>query len=160
MPEILYCILKSHVVFLLRDCRSNVGRIRAPAPQSILVNSYCLAHPGYIIHELGHVIGFWHEHQRPDRDDYVEVQWANVPPEWSPLRAVFNKIPVTEINTFDSPYDFGSIMHIKLTDYSKNGEPTLVPKVNYTGEIGQRKQLSRQDVIQTNLLYQCNSKLC
>ena len=31
-----------------------------------------------IIHELMHMLGFAHEHQRPDRDTMVTVNWANV----------------------------------------------------------------------------------
>ena len=31
-----------------------------------------------IMHELGHVIGFFHEHQRADRDEFVEILWDNV----------------------------------------------------------------------------------
>ena len=27
---------------------------------------------------LGHVIGYLHEHTRPDRDDYVIVKWENI----------------------------------------------------------------------------------
>ena len=30
------------------------------------------------MHELGHVIGFYHEHQRADRDEFVEILWDNV----------------------------------------------------------------------------------
>jgi hypothetical protein len=34
--------------------------------------------PYFLLHELGHVIGFTHEHQRPDRDLYISVHWNEI----------------------------------------------------------------------------------
>ena len=60
------------------------------------------------MHELGHVIGFWHEHSRPDRDKYVEIKWGNINVDY---RDNFKKYGHGEIDSLGVPYDYDSIMH-------------------------------------------------
>ncbi|MCH8269857.1 MAG: hypothetical protein IH985_01415, partial [Planctomycetes bacterium] len=33
-----------------------------------------------IVHELMHALAIWHEQQRPGRDQYVRIEWANIQP--------------------------------------------------------------------------------
>jgi hypothetical protein len=47
-----------------------------------------------VLHELGHVLGLSHEHQRGDRDEYVEVIWEEVP---SFMKGQYEKIDLFRI---------------------------------------------------------------
>ena len=59
-----------------------------------------------------HSIGFWHEHSRPDRDDYVTILKHNVIKE---RRHNFNKVHINQANMV-GPYDVCSIMHYPEND--------------------------------------------
>ena len=52
------------------DCHSKAGR--QGGGQVIVLASYC-AEEHTLIHEILHALGLLHEHQRPDRDQYVDV---------------------------------------------------------------------------------------
>lgn len=62
----------------IHRCCSYVGR-RGGGPQAISIGKNCDKF-GIVVHELGHVIGFWHEHTRPDRDEHVSIIRENIQP--------------------------------------------------------------------------------
>ncbi|KAF7634202.1 Metalloendopeptidase [Meloidogyne graminicola] len=69
---------KDFLFFDMREgCFSFVGKVGGRQLLSLAVG--CLN--DYIIwHEVMHALGLEHEHQRPDRDRYIEIQWKNVEP--------------------------------------------------------------------------------
>ncbi|KAL1467231.1 hypothetical protein MTO96_026227, partial [Rhipicephalus appendiculatus] len=58
-------------------CYSYLGR--NGGEQTLSLGDGCL-YNGTVAHELLHVVGFYHEHTRPDRDDYVDVFERNIMP--------------------------------------------------------------------------------
>lgn len=44
----------------------------------MMVLGYDCLSQGEIVHEVMHVLGFSHEHTRPDRDRYVTIMWNNI----------------------------------------------------------------------------------
>lgn len=57
------------------SCNADVGK--RGGMQIISLGEGCL-HKSVVIHEIGHVIGFWHEQNRPDRDRYVDIFTDNI----------------------------------------------------------------------------------
>lgn len=64
------------------------------------------------MHEIGHAIGLVHEHQLPNRDDYIDIIYANVAPS---MRVWFQKYQSREVNQFDVNYELSSVMHYGTT---------------------------------------------
>ena len=73
----MFLALKFKPLFFFRCC-SYVGK-RGNGAQAISIGKNCDKF-GIVVHELGHVIGFWHEHTRPDRGDHVQIIYKNIMP--------------------------------------------------------------------------------
>ena len=55
-----------------------------------------------------HTLGMFHEQSRPDRDDYVTINTNNIEAD---KKNNFRRYKTTQINTYNVPYDYTSIMH-------------------------------------------------
>lgn len=62
------------------------------------------------VHELGHALGFFHEHQRWDRDAYVTIHYENIKPDRTDD---YDWIPKTNWIATSKDYDYYSIMHYR-----------------------------------------------
>lgn len=117
---------------------ANVVTVSPAAPEGTCMTK------GIIMHEIGHALGMIHEHQRPDRDQYINVLRDNVS-----SMSNFEKMNAVKMG----PYDFVSIMHYSKYNGSKNGRPTLSVRSPYDVEFGdlignavlQSAELSLQD---------------
>ncbi|HWH68251.1 MAG TPA: M12 family metallopeptidase, partial [Candidatus Sulfotelmatobacter sp.] len=62
-------------------------------------------------HELGHALGFFHEHQRWDRDQFVAIHYEHIKPGRA---GDYDWIAKTNWIVTSLPYDFRSIMHYRI----------------------------------------------
>uniref|UniRef100_A0A0E9WS34 Metalloendopeptidase n=1 Tax=Anguilla anguilla TaxID=7936 RepID=A0A0E9WS34_ANGAN len=128
-------------------CYSYVGRLGNGQVVS-LSRQGCIYH-GTVQHELLHALGFNHEQTRSDRDNHIRVLLQNVV---SGMEHNFNRI---DTNNLATPYDYNSVMQYHRYAFSKNNQPTMVPIPNNNVEIGAATQMSYNDILRINRLYQC-----
>ncbi|XP_042187659.1 meprin A subunit beta-like [Callorhinchus milii] len=112
---------------------------------------------GIVEHEILHFLGMIHEQSRDDRDDYITVIWDQIQTD---KVHNFNKFSATLMSKLNVPYDYMSVMHYGGTAYSKDNNLTILTKIpEFNMLIGQRMELSDQDVQKVNQLYNCTSSL-
>jgi len=115
-------------------------------------------------HELGHVLGFHHEHQRWDRDEFVTINYENIKPG---RQHDYDWIPATNWIVSSTKYDYRSIMHYRACWASshesdcKDGDGSSPGAVidpigtNYDRIIGQwdENKISGTDAEKARLVY-------
>lgn len=136
-----------------QGCWSLVGRQadRAGQGQDVSIGAGC-ANLNVVVHEIGHVIGFYHEQSRSDRDEYIDIVWTNVLPGYA---LQFRK---ENDASFNIPYDLTSTMQYPQWAFSKEifEKSTIVARnPAYQRFLSKNYPLSFRDRLLANKLYQC-----
>uniref|UniRef100_A0A2H1WVK9 Metalloendopeptidase n=1 Tax=Spodoptera frugiperda TaxID=7108 RepID=A0A2H1WVK9_SPOFR len=130
----------------IRQCVHSNEKAEIKGVQMIVFGYDCMS-VGDISHEIMHILGFSHEHTRPDRDQYITILWDNVKPGYRK----FFEIEQTHTHLDNLPYDYASVLHYPARAFSRNGQVTILTDSNI--KIGQREGLSEMDVEKVGMLY-------
>jgi len=109
---------------------------------------------GTAIHEMGHTIGLYHEQNRPDRDNYIQINRNAVQ-----SGMYYNFQIENNIDSLGTPYDLRSIMHYSSTAFSRGPYytiQTLDQSQQYLiNRLDNGNSFSDIDIQQINLMYGC-----
>ena len=98
-------------------CEANEGYEAIPAQP--MTGSF-LCTEATILHEMGHVIGLWHEQSRSDRDAYVSVNYQNI------IKGSRFNFDIVQDNTQNvTLYDYASLMQYPAYSFTRNGGPAI-----------------------------------
>lgn len=85
-----------------------------------VVNIFNWNMPAIMAHELGHVLGYWHEQARADRDNYVTILGGNICQNCCSGDPCDFQFQIQDDALNYGPYDFDSVMHYGRCDFSAN----------------------------------------
>lgn len=107
-----------------------------------------------IIHELFHLLGLFHEHQRSDREKFLQVILPNV------KKDKINNFEVQkDDNTWGFPYNFDSIMNYRQNAFAIDPKKLTI-RIRSGNQIcqlgmGMHEHASELDFLLVNMLYNC-----
>ncbi|CAI5446638.1 unnamed protein product [Caenorhabditis angaria] len=139
------------VIQKLDGCYADFSRVGGR--QQVSLADECIDY-ATIIHEMMHVIGFIHEHQREDRDNYVQIIYKNVIPG---ANTDFDKLSNLGLSYYGEKYDYMSIMHYESNEGSRNGQNTIeAVNSHFTDLMGKTSDFSASDLRRVNRAYKCH----
>ena len=88
-----------------------IGRPNPGKPDVMHISRKCV-NTGSIQHEMLHGLGLAHEQIRPDRDQFIKINWRNIErSKFKNYRKVGTNFSRWEYRDLDTPYDMLSVMH-------------------------------------------------
>ena len=121
------------------------------------------SHPQIITHELLHALGLYHEHTRPDRDNFIIINWSNIHSNKHKQFALRSNTQDYAFRSRLKQFDFESIMLYDPKLFSSNGKDTISIRSNVSNlssliNFQDKKPISTTDIQTVNLLYNCQNK--
>ncbi|XP_053737364.1 meprin A subunit beta-like [Synchiropus splendidus] len=143
-----------HVQHQDRQCSSSVGQQNLENGQIISFSRHCSS-INTVEEHFFRTLGFYPEHVRPDRDDFITIVYENIREGKSEMFNIVN-----DISTQGFPYDYRSVTHFGSHEFSKVFAPTIRTKdPKYQDVIGQSEEMSPGDAKKLNLRYKCNDSV-
>ncbi|XP_023230424.1 astacin-like metalloprotease toxin 1 [Centruroides sculpturatus] len=140
-----------YILFIKGDsCSSYVGRVKGE--QYIILKKRC-EYVGTIVHEIVHALGFYHEQNRPDRDNYLIIHWENIK-EGEEVN--FERLSPDKITIYND-FDYESIMLYGNYVFSKDGKSMTIEAKSGVELLHPyiKGGLSPSDVYRIKKLYEC-----
>eukprot|EP00111_Clytia_hemisphaerica_P005318 TCONS_00015362-protein len=118
--------------------------------QEIAIDEWSCLFEDLIQHEAMHALGFWHEHQRPDRDQYVVIHKNNIREgKEHNFDIVYDWIEAAK----SEKYDVKSVMQYERSYFTNNFDLfTMEMKGGDKSELG-GYELTKSDIKEINRMY-------
>ncbi|GIY36170.1 astacin-like metalloprotease toxin 1 [Caerostris darwini] len=140
-----------HLWDIIERCYSHVGKTGGEQPVSL--GQGC-GYMGTVIHEFAHALGFFHEQNRSDRDEWLTIFWDNIK---EGMADQFMKLKPDQ-NQLLAPFDYDSIMLYGSYTFSKDRRNlmTMVGKDNRKlKDVINKYFMSKSDILRIKKLYNC-----
>ena len=129
------------------NCFSYLGKVGGFQP--VFLSLECRG--PHIIHELMHVLGFIHEQSRSDRDEFVNINWEVIDPDYL---SQFTKVPPLLMSVSGkAKFDYNSVMLYESKAFSWEAETPAIESKTPKKISPTREGLSAGDLLRIRVVY-------